>query len=258
MVTVHSRPPEILSILADPLRWELMAELGRSDRRVGELSAITGKAQNVVSYHLAQLRRAGVVHARRSAADGRDVYYRADLRACRDLLGAAAGALHPSLLLDPRVADTTRPGRRRPRVLFLCTGNSARSVMAQAFTEQRSGGTVRARSAGSHPKVLHPHTVRVLAHRGIDVGGHRPTALTRYRRSEFDRVVTLCDKVREVCPDFPGGPVVAHWSIPDPAAGEGGDRAAHARFEQVADDIEARVELLLGELNALADERNRS
>ena len=72
-----TQPPQILGMLGDPLRWQLVVDLGRSDRRVGELVQLVGKPQNLVSYHLGELRRAGIVSARRSAADGRDVYYRA-------------------------------------------------------------------------------------------------------------------------------------------------------------------------------------
>ena len=157
-----SEPPEVLGLLGDPLRWQLVVELGRSDRRVGELVQLVGKPQNVVSYHLGELRRADIVSARRSSADGRDVYYRADLLRCRDLLGDAGRALHPGVTLGPPPADV-RHRRARPRLLFLCTGNSARSQIAEALVEHRSSGAVEARSAGSHPKPLHPDAVRVMA-----------------------------------------------------------------------------------------------
>src|SRR6266496_4821268 len=100
-----TQPPEVLGLLSDPLRWQLVGELGRSDRRVGELVELVGKPQNLVSYHLAELRRAGIVSARRSSADGRDVYYRADLFRCRDLLGEVGHSLHPALSLGPRSPD---------------------------------------------------------------------------------------------------------------------------------------------------------
>jgi protein-tyrosine-phosphatase/DNA-binding transcriptional ArsR family regulator len=240
-VTVSpATPPEILGLLADPVRWQLVTELGHSDRRVGELVDLVGKPQNLVSYHLAELRRAGVVQSRRSSADGRDVYYRADLLRCRGLLTAAGAALHPALGVSPP-RRTSRAAR--PRLLFLCTGNSARSQMAEALVGHRSGGAVEARSAGSHPKALHPEAVRAMADRGIDIAGHEAKSLTRFTRNRFDRVITLCDKVREVCPEFPGSPLRSHWSIADPAA-----TGTPAAFDAAADDIEGRVALLLADL----------
>jgi ArsR family transcriptional regulator, arsenate/arsenite/antimonite-responsive transcriptional repressor / arsenate reductase (thioredoxin) len=248
MRVVRTQPPEILAMLGDPLRWQLVSALGRSDRRVGELVELVGKPQNLVSYHLAELRRVGIVTGRRSSADGRDVYYRADLLRCRDLLRDAGFSLHPGLLLGPTPhLGTTR--QRRPRVLFLCTGNSARSQIAEALVQHHSAGSVDARSAGSHPKALHPNTVRVLAERGIDIAGRSTKPLSRFARTRFDRVITLCDKVREICPEFTGGPIVAHWSIADPAATGGTDAAIYAAFQHVTDEIEDRVTLLLADLD---------
>src|SRR3954454_19103764 len=248
------QPPEILGLLSDPLRWQLVGELGRSDRRVGELVQLVGKPQNLVSYHLSELRSSGIVSARRSSADGRDVYYRADLVRCRDLLGDAGLSLHGGLSLEPSPPDDRMP-RRRPRLLFLCTGNSARSQIAEALVQQRSGGTVEARSAGSHPKPLHPNAVRVMAERGIDIAGRPTKSLTRFARNRFDRVITLCDKVREVCPEFPGTPITAHWSIADPAAAGDSDKATYPAFQQVADEIEGRVALLLADLRTQPTKR---
>lgn len=243
-----TQPPEVLGLLSDPLRWQLIVELGRSDRRVGELVELVDKPQNLVSYHLAALRTAGIVSARRSSADGRDVYYQADLLRCRDLLGAAGRMLHPGLSLAPTPPDDVAPRRPRPRLLFLCTGNSARSQIAQALVEHRSAGSVEARSAGSHPKPLHPNAVRVMAERGVDISGRPTTSFTRFVRNRFDRVITLCDKVREVCPEFPGAPIAAHWSIADPAAAGDSDDASYPAFVHVADEIERRVGLLLADL----------
>ena len=245
---VIAQPPEILGLLSDPLRWQLVVELGRSDRRVGELVELVGKPQNLVSYHLAELRRAGIVSARRSSADGRDVYYRADLFRCRDLLGEAGLSLHPGLSLAPTPSDGVDPRRARPRLLFLCTGNSARSQIAEALVEHRSAGTVEARSAGSHPKPLHPNAVRVMAERGVDISGRPTKSLSRFGRNRFDRVITLCDKVREICPEFPGAPSASHWSIGDPASAGDNDTATYPAFEHVADEIERRVALLLADL----------
>jgi protein-tyrosine-phosphatase len=140
-------------------------------------------------------------------------------------------------------------------VLFLCTGNSARSQMAQALLEHRSGHAIDARSAGSHPTALHPNAVRVMAERGIDISGRHTKHLRRFTRTRFDRVITLCDKVREICPEFPGPPTAAHWSMPDPAAEGDGDAASYPAFRRTADELEVRVALLIGELTAQPSER---
>ncbi|HEY1179839.1 MAG TPA: arsenate reductase ArsC, partial [Phytomonospora sp.] len=107
----------------------------------------------------------------------------------------------------------------------------------------RAGG-VTAFSAGSHPKPLHPHTLRVMRERGLDPAGHEPKSLDVHRGRSFDLVVTLCDKVHEVCPDFDGGPS-AHWSIPDPAV-DGGLPA----FEGCAEELATRIDFLLARLAA--------
>jgi protein-tyrosine-phosphatase len=249
-----SSPPQILGLVADPHRWRLLAELARSDRRVGELTELIGQPQNLVSYHLGKLRAAGVVRSRRSSADGRDVYYAADLPRCQGLLAAAGGELHPGLQLVPPPPAAARRSRAggAGRVLFLCTGNSARSQIAEALLIERSGHALEARSAGSHPKPLHPQAVRVMAERGIDISANATKPLGRFARTRFDRVVTLCDKVREVCPEFPGPATAVHWSIPDPAA-----EADASAFERVAEELETRVGLLIAELSAQPAERSR-
>jgi ArsR family transcriptional regulator, arsenate/arsenite/antimonite-responsive transcriptional repressor / arsenate reductase (thioredoxin) len=244
-----TEPPKILGLLSDPVRWRLVIELGHSDRRVNELVEILGKPQNLVSYHLAEFRDAGIVTARRSSADGRDVYYRADLFRCRDLLAEVGLSLHPALAVAPHRPSTVTSSRTRQRLLFLCTGNSARSQMAEAFVTYRSAGTVRARSAGSHPKPLHANAVRAMAEHGIDIASNQTKPLSRFTRSRFDRVITVCDKVREVCPEFPGSPTSTHWSIPDPAAAAKGNSQTYSAFQQVAGEIDRRVTLLLAELH---------
>jgi protein-tyrosine-phosphatase len=250
--TEEGAPPEILRLIADPQRWRLLRELARSDRRVGELTALIDKPQNLVSYHLAELRKAGLVTARRSSADGRDTYYRADLLRCRDLLGAAGTSLHPGLRLTAPQSEPPShlPRVRPPVILFLCTGNSARSQMAEALLEHRTGGSVRAHSAGSHPKSLHPNAVRVMRQRGIDIAGRSTKHLRRFARTRFDRVITLCDKVREICPEFPGAPASAHWSMPDPAAEGPTDESTYPAFARTAEELERRIELLVEELVA--------
>jgi ArsR family transcriptional regulator, arsenate/arsenite/antimonite-responsive transcriptional repressor / arsenate reductase (thioredoxin) len=247
-------PPRFLRLAGHPLRWQLLSELARSDRRVGELCLLADRPQSLVSYHLRQLRNGGLVSLRRSAADGRDTYYVLDLARCGELLASAGVALHPAL------SPTTPPPRRRDgastsaHALFLCTGNSARSQMAEAFCNQLSDGAANAVSAGSHPKPLHPDAVRVMGARGIDISGRRSKHLSQFAGERFDYVISLCDRVREVCPEFPGGPELIHWSIPDPAREPGPDEETLPAFEHTAAELETRISFLIEAIKATRQE----
>ena len=240
-----SSPPQFLRLAGHALRWRLMSELARSDRRVGELCALAGRRQSLVSYHLRRLRDGGLVSTRRSAADGRDTYYVLDLARCGELLAGAGVSLHPGLAPAPRQRGGRASGSARARVLFLCTGNSARSQIAEALAEQLSGGAVSAASAGSHPKPLHPNAVRVMRARGIDLAGRRSKHLGEFAAQRFDYVISLCDRVREVCPEFPGGPELVHWSIPDPARASGSGEDTLPAFERTAAELCTRIGFLI-------------
>jgi protein-tyrosine-phosphatase/DNA-binding transcriptional ArsR family regulator len=242
-------PHEFLKVIGDRHRWALLSHLARGDRRVGELTQLVGEPQNLVSYHLRELRDAGLVSSRRSSFDGRDTYYRLNLDRCGAHFCESAAALHPALQLMPKVV-TPPPRGRAPRVLFLCTGNSARSQMAEALVEDRSAHAIQARSAGSHPKQLHRNAVRVMAERGIDISGNTTKHFRRYSRGHFDYVVTLCDKVREICPEFPGEPPAIHWSMPDPVAEGSTDEETHPAFQRTADELETRIPQLIAQLFA--------
>jgi protein-tyrosine-phosphatase/DNA-binding transcriptional ArsR family regulator len=238
-------PPTFLQLAGHPLRWQLLGELARSDRQVRELTKALREPQSLVSYHLARLRAGQLVSMRRSSADGRDAYYRIDLTRCRELLAAAGGALHPGLALVPPVVDGTVLPRRRVSVLFLCTGNSTRSQVAEALLQQLAGDAVEARSAGSHPRSVHPNAIRVMRERGIDISAKQSKHLSRFARRRFDYVVTLCDRVREVCPEFPGSPERIHWSIADPALEGTTDGESYPAFQRTAAEIEDRVQFML-------------
>lgn len=234
-------PPAFVRLAGHSLRWRLLRALADGDYRVRELVALVGEPQNLVSYHLRLLREGGLVTATRSSFDGRDSYYHLELDHCAEALTAAGTALHPALhpaLRPASVAAAT--GRRRIAVLFVCTGNSARSPIAEALLRHHTGGRVHATSAGTRPKPqLHPDTAPALRDAfGIDIAGQRPRRLDAVARRRFDLVVTLCDKAREACPDFDHDPRRTHWSVPDPAAG-------HHTFPHIVADIDSRVRHLL-------------
>ena len=131
-------------------------------------------------------------------------------------------------------------------MLFLCTGNSARSQMAEALAEQLSDGAVRAVSAGSHPKPLHPNAVRVMRERGDrHLGGRRSKHLDEFAGQRFDYVISLCDRVREVCPEFPGAPSRSTGASPIRRASPDGDEETLPAFERTAAELETRIGFLL-------------
>jgi ArsR family transcriptional regulator, arsenate/arsenite/antimonite-responsive transcriptional repressor / arsenate reductase (thioredoxin) len=243
--------PDVLRLAGHPVRWRLLRELAGSDLRVGELCDATGRRQSLVSYHLGRLRGGGMVTTRRSLADRRDTYYVLDLLRCRELFAGVGAALHPALG-RPSVDETDAApvAHAHARVLFLCTGNSARSQMAEALAVHMSAGAITAASAGSHPKPLHPLAVEVMRARGIDLAGRRSKHLDEFAEEQFDRVVTLCDRVREVCPEFPAAPVRAHWSTADPARESGGDDARYAAFTRTADELTTRIRFLMEVIDA--------
>ncbi|HEY9015753.1 MAG TPA: arsenate reductase ArsC [Gemmatimonadales bacterium] len=132
------------------------------------------------------------------------------------------------------------------RVLFLCTGNSARSQMAEAVLNYRGEGRFLAGSAGSHPaERVNPLAIDVLNEAGLAWRGHPPRGLDGVEREPWDLVITVCDQARESCPLFPGGPLQAHWGMPDPAAVDGSEAERRAAFSGALGMIIRRIDLLL-------------
>jgi protein-tyrosine-phosphatase len=113
--------------------------------------------------------------------------------------------------------------------------------MAEALLRQMAGGTVQVCSAGSHPKQVHRHAVTAMAEHGIDLTAARAKHLDKFTGHRFDYVITLCDRVREVCPEFPGDPQPIHWSIPDPAE----DPDGYPAFQRTAAELADRIRFLL-------------
>lgn len=130
----------------------------------------------------------------------------------------------------------------KPKVLFLCTGNTARSQMAHGFLQKYAHDRFEVFSAGLEPGVLNPFTVRVMEERGIDMSDHYAKGLDTYLGKEhFGYLITVCDKADEKCPIFPGMGQRLHWSFEDPAALIGTEGEKLDKFRQVRDQIEEKV-----------------
>lgn len=146
------------------------------------------------------------------------------------------------------------------RVLILCTGNSARSQIAEALIGAKGGARFVAESAGSRPAArVNPYAVAVLAEAGIAWQGRTPRGLEGLDKERWDFVITVCDRAKESCPYFPGQPVLAHWGMPDPAEVEGSEEQKMAAFRDTLITLSRRVDLLLAlpldKLERLAVER---
>jgi protein-tyrosine-phosphatase/DNA-binding transcriptional ArsR family regulator len=232
--------PPLMQMASHPLRWALLTELASGDHRVRELAAAVGEPQNLVSYHLRLLRSAGLIDARRSNFDRRDSYYRLNLAKCARAFGEAAAALHPALA--PSLS--ARPAPRS--VLFLCTGNSARSPMAAALLHKRGRGRIHTTSAGSHPRShLHANAIRVMRDEyDIDLTDVRPQPVAAVARRHFDCVITLCDKVREYAREHELA-TTTHWSLPDPSA----PGAGYPEFRRVASELSSRIDFFVPRLS---------
>jgi arsenate reductase (thioredoxin) len=132
------------------------------------------------------------------------------------------------------------------RVLFLCTGNSARSQIAEALLNQDGAGRFEAESAGTEPAArINPGAVEALATAGIEWHGHPPRSVDGLKPRPWDLVVTVCDDAKESCPIFPAGPVIEHWGMPDPAAVQGDAATKRAAFRETLDVLRRRIGALV-------------
>jgi arsenate reductase len=129
-----------------------------------------------------------------------------------------------------------------PRVLFLCTHNSARSQMAEGLLRALSGGRVEAHSAGTEATAVRPLAIRAMAELGIDISGQESKTLEGYLGEPFDAVITVCDDANESCPVFPGARARLHWSLPDPSSAAGSEAEQLAVYRRVRDHLRGRIE----------------
>lgn len=193
---------------------------------------------------------------RRSSADERSIYYSLDLERLHTLFLAAGEVLHP--VMGSRTLDMQEewPLHEPPlRVLFLCTENSARSLMAEALLRHLSHGSIEACSAGSQPALcIHPLAVRAMNAVGLDMNQQYPKHVDAFQGRHFDAIITVCDRMRETCPAFPDDAERIHWSFPDPAVVKGSEEECYRAFEQISQQLSTRIRLLL---TFLAQESSR-
>ncbi len=135
----------------------------------------------------------------------------------------------------------TTETRDQKRVLILCTGNSARSQMAEGLLRHDGGERFEVFSAGVSPSQVRPEAIEAMREVGVDISGQRPKSVAEFAGQAFDYVITVCDNAREQCPYFPAETRRIHWSFDDPAAVEGDATARLAVFRRVRDEIRARL-----------------
>ena len=129
----------------------------------------------------------------------------------------------------------------KQRVLILCTGNSARSQMAEGLLRHDAGNRFEVFSAGTKPTRVRPEAIAVMQELGIDISGHRSKSVDEFAGQDFDCVVTVCDNAKASCPIFPGSTKQIHWSFEDPAAVEGSHEHRLAAFRRVRDELRERL-----------------
>jgi arsenate reductase len=147
---------------------------------------------------------------------------------------------------------------KKPRVLFLCTHNTARSQMAEAFLRKYAGDRFEAYSAGFEPQEIHPYTRQVMEERGFDLADQRAKSLTEYlTRMHFGYLITVCARAEERCPIFPGVGERIYWPFEDPTALEGTEAEKLDKFREVRDQVEERVrEWLRSHGETITEEEN--
>lgn len=203
--------PILFDLLSHRLRWAIVQQLASGDVRVNEIVSHLGEPMNVVSYHLKKMRDSGLIVGRRSEADARDVYYQLDLARLKALYAEASALLHPSFSNEPQPQLQSKL-----RVLFVCSFNSARSQMAEAWLRHLSDGQVEVSSAGINPGKIHPEAIRAMEAHGIDISSQRAKSVEKFAHQQFDLVITVCDIAREEVPTFDHVKRFLHWGMPNP------------------------------------------
>lgn len=250
----------LLSGLAQKNRLDAVRFLiarGARGASAGVLAEHLGAPGSTTSFHLSALERAGLIVA---ARDGRQIVYAARVAAIRDLLAflaesCGAGRLDAGRTLArllPRIPEEAERKTMTPsfNVLFLCTQNSARSIMAEAVLAQAGRERFRAYSAGSHPVAAPlPEVIEKLRALGHDVAGLRSKSWDEFTRPDaprMDFVIALCDTVRnQVCPDFGDSVVTGAWPLPDPAKFSGSAAERQTLLNELYSGLRRRIEIFV-------------
>jgi len=251
----QSRAIHAFATLGHPGRmavFRLLMRFAPQGVRPTEIAEALGLKQNTLSHHLADLAASGLVQVTRV---GRSLYYAVDLDTTEGLIGYLAldvGRARPDLLapllsapkdtaqMDPNIPDTDFD------VLFICSGNSARSIFAEALLRDLGQGKFQAFSAGTRPNTqMNPFALEILKRNGHDTSGLRSKHISEFQRPGaivMDFVFTVCDTAAaEECPPWPGQPITGHWGLPDPVKASGTDAEKALVFAQTYAALRRRI-----------------
>ncbi|MGI1660720.1 metalloregulator ArsR/SmtB family transcription factor [Palleronia sp. KMU-117] len=227
--------------------FRLLVRFAPRGVRPTEIAEALRLKPNTLSHHLSDLTAAGLVQVERQ---GRSLYYSVDLDTTEGLIGYLAfdvGRARPELLAPFLAAQRDQAMRDTDfDVLFICSGNSARSIFAEALLRDLGQGRFRAFSAGTRPNTaLNPFALEVLKRNGHDVSGLRSKHIAEFQKPdsvEMDFVFTVCDTAAaEECPPWPGQPITGHWGLPDPARATGTDAEKALVFAQTYAALRRRI-----------------
>jgi ArsR family transcriptional regulator, arsenate/arsenite/antimonite-responsive transcriptional repressor / arsenate reductase (thioredoxin) len=231
----------------EPNRLAIISLLSTGPILVGDICNTSGLPLTLVSQHLRVLRESGMVQAERDSNDARAVWYSLNPQRIKEIQTVLSMVFDMTKIVDrriPEVKQSPNLTREKFRVLFLCSGNSARSQMAEALLQHYGTGLIEARSAGTHPREVHPLTIKVLTEIGIDTTGLKAKHYSVFSRESFRYVITVCDRANEECPDFNGNYQRIHWSIVDPVKDGNEDELLNV-FEQTRQELAERIDLFV-------------
>lgn len=224
--TEETEAIDLMKLLGNRVRRRLLQELGRSDRRVQELASLLARPQNLVSYHLGLLRAGHVISEHRGYTDGRDVYYSLDLDHLQLMIDRAVGAIHPVLPAVPATprADSSQIAMPEGsvRVLFVSPEQPDWPGIAAILTNELSHGILRALSHGAvdafsaaqERSTMRPPALKALRKFGVIVGSTKVKAITDYRGTAMDYVVTFSEPSQTFLRMIDGSPEILYWGAP--------------------------------------------